>query len=101
MNRDEELAWRLTRSAKVVALLEKPIERVAQAASLSIIDSLDEISVDLLTEWLETGRAHLVGTIGKNWGIRKDNGLEEKAREVSQAEKLAGPEANKPARPAR
>src|SRR5260370_29406349 len=54
MNRDEELAWRLTRSAKVVALLEKPIERVAQAASLSIIDSLDEISVDLLTEWLRT-----------------------------------------------
>ncbi|HEY2734628.1 MAG TPA: hypothetical protein VGI70_11620, partial [Polyangiales bacterium] len=25
MNRDEELAWRLTRSAKVVALLEKPV----------------------------------------------------------------------------
>ena len=75
MNRDEELAWRLTRSAKVVALLEKPIERVAQAASLSIIDSLDEISVDLLTEWLETGRSSFVGHIEKQWRLRRDSGL--------------------------
>jgi len=75
MNRDEELAWRLTRSAKVVALLEKPIERVAQAASLSIIDSLDEISVDLLTEWLETGRSSFAGHIEKQWRLRRDSGL--------------------------
>ena len=75
MNRDEELAWRLTRSAKVVALLEKPIERVAQAASLSIIDSLDEISVDLLTEWLETGRSSFVGHIEKQWRLRRDSGI--------------------------
>jgi hypothetical protein len=75
MNRDEELAWRLTRSAKVVALLEKPIERVAQAASLSIIDSLDEISVDLLTEWLETGRSSFVGHIEKQWRLRRDSGV--------------------------
>jgi len=75
MNKDEELAWRLTRSAKVVALLEKPIERVAQAASLSIIDSLDEISVDLLTEWLETGRSSFVGHIEKQWRLRRDSGV--------------------------
>ena len=75
MNRDEELAWRLTRSAKVVALLEKPIERVAQAASLAIIDSLDEISVDLLTEWLETGRSSFAGHIEKQWRLRRDSGL--------------------------
>jgi len=74
MNRDEELAWRLTRSAKVVALLEKPIERVAQAASLAIIDSLDEISVDLLTEWLETGRSSFAGHIEKQWRLRRDSG---------------------------
>jgi hypothetical protein len=75
MNKDEELAWRLTRSAKVVALLEKPIERVAQAASLSIIDSLDEISVDLLTEWLETGRSSFAGHIEKQWRLRRDSGI--------------------------
>jgi hypothetical protein len=75
MNRDEELAWRLTRSAKVIALLEKPIERVAQAASLSIIDPLDEISVDLLTEWLETGRSSFAGHIEKQWRLRRDSGV--------------------------
>lgn len=75
MNRDEDLAWRLTRSAKVVAQLEKPIERVAQAASLAIIDTLDEISIDLLTEWLETGRSSFVGHIEKQWRLRRDSGL--------------------------
>jgi hypothetical protein len=75
MNRDEELAWRLTRSAKVIATLEKPIERVAQAASLSIIDPLDEISVDLLTEWLETGRSSFAGHIEKQWRLRRDSGV--------------------------
>lgn len=74
MNRDEDLAWRLTRSAKIVAQLEKPIERVAQAASLSIIDGLDEISVDLLTEWLESGTSSFVEHIGKQWRLRRDSG---------------------------
>jgi hypothetical protein len=76
MNRDEDLAWRLTRSAKVIAQLEKPIERVAQAASLAIIDSLDEISIDLLTEWLETGRSSFAGHIEKQWRLRRDSGMD-------------------------
>lgn len=75
MNRDEDLAWRLTRSAKVVAQLEKPIERVAQVASLAIVDSLDEISIDLLTEWLETGRSSFAGHIEKQWRLRRDSGM--------------------------
>ena len=75
MNHDEDLAWRLTRSAKVVAQLEKPIERVAQAASLAIIDTLDEISIDLLTEWLETGKSSFVGHIEKQWRLRRDSGM--------------------------
>jgi hypothetical protein len=75
MNHDEDLAWRLTRSAKAVALLDKQIERVAQAANLSIIDALDEISVDLLTEWLETGRSSFVDHIEKQWRLRRDAGL--------------------------
>jgi hypothetical protein len=76
MNRDEDLAWRLTRSAKVIAQLEKPIARVAQAASLGIIDSLDEISIDLLTEWLETGRSSFAGHIEKQWRLRRDSGMD-------------------------
>lgn len=75
MNRDEDLAWRLTRSAKIVAQLEKPIQRVAQVASLAIIDSLDEISIDLLTEWLETGRSSFAGHIEKQWRLRRDSGM--------------------------
>lgn len=75
MNRDEDLAWRLTRSAKVVAQLEKPIERVAQAASLGIINNLDEISIDLLTEWLETGKSSFAGHIEKQWRLRRDSGM--------------------------
>ncbi len=75
MNHDEDLAWRMTRSAKTIALLGKPIERVAQAATLSIIDALDEISVDLLTEWLETGKSSFVDHIEKQWRLRRDAGL--------------------------
>jgi len=75
MSRDEDLAWRLTRSAKTIALLDKPIERVAQAASLSIIDGLDETSVDLLTEWLESGRSSFVDHIEKQWRLRRDAGI--------------------------
>ena len=103
MNHDEELAWRLTRSAKVVALLEKPIERVAQAASLSIIDSLDEISVDLLTEWLETGRSSFVGHIEKQWRLRRDSGCIRRDRAAVGRKRLSWPiaEGNQRRRPCR
>jgi hypothetical protein len=83
MNRDEDLAWRLTRSARVIAQLEKPIERVAKAASLSIIDQLDETSVDLLTEWLENGTSSFVEHIGKQWRLRRDSGQWETAAEAA------------------
>ncbi len=49
---------------------------MAQAASLAIIDSLDEISIDLLTEWLETGRSSFAGHIEKQWRLRRDSGMD-------------------------
>jgi hypothetical protein len=75
MKRDVELAWTLWRSAKVVATLDKPLLRVAEAASLSIIEALDRVSVEMLTEWLETGEAQFARTIAGEWRLRRDHGV--------------------------
>ena len=75
MKRDVETAWRIVRSARAVVQLEKPIERVAEAAHLSIIESLDPISVEALTEWIETGRSSFVDHIAKQWRLRRDAGV--------------------------
>jgi len=75
MKREVETAWRIVRSARTVVQLEKPIERVAEAAHLSIIESLDPISVEALTEWIETGRSSFVEHIGKQWRLRRDAGM--------------------------
>jgi len=58
-----------------VAQLDKPIARVAEAASLSIIEALDPISVEALTEWLETGGSSYVEHINKQWRLRRDSGV--------------------------
>ena len=75
MKRDVEIASRIARSARAVAQLDKPLERIAAAASLSIVESLDDISVDILTEWLETGRSAFVDHINKQWRLRRDVGV--------------------------
>jgi len=75
MKLDVETASRIARSARVVAQLEKPIARVAEAASLSIVEGLDDITVDALTEWLETGRSSFVDHVNKQWRLRRDSGL--------------------------
>lgn len=75
MERDVELAGTLARSARAVAELQKPIERIAEAASLAIIESLDEVSVDLLSEWLESGRAAFAERVNAEWRLRRDAGL--------------------------
>ncbi len=75
MKREVETAWRIARSARTVAQLDKSIERVAEAANLSIIESLDPISVEALTEWLETGRSSFVDHIDKQWRLRRDVGM--------------------------
>jgi hypothetical protein len=75
MKREVEIATRIARSARAVAQLEKPLERIASAASLSIVESLDDISVDILTEWLESGRSAFVDHINKQWRLRRDVGV--------------------------
>lgn len=69
MKLDVETASRIARSARTVAQLDKSLERIAAAAHLSIVESLDEISVDALTEWLETGRSSFVDHINKQWRL--------------------------------
>ncbi|HEV2718670.1 MAG TPA: hypothetical protein VG323_01525 [Thermoanaerobaculia bacterium] len=69
MKNDVETASRIARSARVVAQLDKPLARIAAAAHLSIVESLDEISVDALTEWLETGKSTFVDHINKQWRL--------------------------------
>ena len=72
MEYEVELAGTLARSARLIAALDKPLERVAEAASLSIIEALDEVSVDILTEWIESGRSSFVERIHERWRLRRD-----------------------------
>jgi len=69
MKHDVETASRIARSARIVAQLDKSLERIAAAAHLSIVESLDDISVDALTEWLETGKSTFVDHINKQWRL--------------------------------
>src|SRR5439155_22246968 len=75
MDYDVELAGTIARSARAIAQLDKPIERIAEAASLSIVEALDEVSVDLLSEWLESGRASFAERVNSEWRLRGDAGL--------------------------
>jgi hypothetical protein len=77
MEHEPELAGTLARSARLIAELDKPIERIAESANLAIIDKLDEASVDILTEWLETGRSVFVDRINAMWRLRRDYGVQD------------------------
>ena len=74
MEHEIDLAALLARSARVVADLDKPLTRIAEAASLSIIGALDEVSADVLTEWLERGTSAFVERINARWRLRRDAG---------------------------
>lgn len=76
MDENVELAGTLARAARVVATLDKSIARVAEAATLAIIEALDEVSVDILTEWLETGRSSFADRIDGLWRLRRDHGFD-------------------------
>lgn len=75
MEHELDLAASLARSARIVAELDKPLARIAQAASLSIIDALDDVSVEILEEWLERGSAWFVEEIDARWRLRRDYGV--------------------------
>ncbi|HEX7155261.1 MAG TPA: hypothetical protein VF618_27590 [Thermoanaerobaculia bacterium] len=72
MEHDLDLAGTLARSARIIAELDKPITRIAEAASLSIVEALDETSVEILTEWIESGSAGFVEFVNRQWRLRRD-----------------------------
>ena len=72
---DLDLAGTLSRSARAIAALDKHLTRIAAAASLSIIGTLDETSAEVLTEWLATGSAEFVEYVDRKWRVRRDYGV--------------------------
>ena len=72
MKREVELGWSLLRSAKAVAALHKPIARIAAAANLSIVESLDPMSVEILEDWLRDGSSQSAEKVNEEWRLRRD-----------------------------
>lgn len=72
MEHDIDRAALLARSARIVAELEKPVARIAEAASLSIVEALDEVSVEVLTEWLAGSSPAFVTSVNQRWRLRRD-----------------------------
>lgn len=72
MELDLDLAGAIARSARVLAELDKPIARVAEAASVSIIGGLDETSAEMLTEWLAGRTASFAESVNAQWRMRRD-----------------------------
>jgi hypothetical protein len=75
MASDIELAGTIARSARLVASLEKPLERIAEAASLGIVEGLDEASADILSDWLAGARSPFVERVNREWRLRRDAGM--------------------------
>jgi hypothetical protein len=75
MEYEIELAGQLARSARAVAALDKSIERIAESAPLSIVQALDEASVDILADWLSSGGSPFVDGIDEQWRLRRDAGM--------------------------
>ena len=75
MDHEPEIAGMLARSARAVAELDKPVARIAEAASLAIVESLDDISVDVLTEWVAGRSPAFVERVNREWRLRRDAGI--------------------------
>ena len=71
MDQDLDLAGQIARSARAVAELDKPLERIAESASLSIVGGLDETSVEMLNEWLASGSAAFAEQVSEQWRLRR------------------------------
>lgn len=69
MELDLELATSIARSARLVAALDKPLTRISESASLSIIGGLDETSAEMLDEWLERGSAAFAEFVDEQWRL--------------------------------
>lgn len=71
MELDLDLAGVIARSARTIAELDKPLTRIAESASLSIVGGLDETSVEMLTEWVGGGVAAFAETVNEQWRLRR------------------------------
>ncbi|HEX7708623.1 MAG TPA: hypothetical protein VF701_19335 [Thermoanaerobaculia bacterium] len=71
MELDLDLAGLIARSARLVAELDKPLTRIAEAASLGIVGGLDETSVEILHEWLEGTEASFANYVNEQWRLRR------------------------------
>jgi hypothetical protein len=71
MELDLDLAGTMARSARTIAELDKPLTRVAESASLSIIGGLDTTSAEMLTEWLAAGSAAFGEYVDEQWRTRR------------------------------
>ena len=72
MEREIELAWAIHRSSRIIAELGKPIAHVAESASLSIIEGIDEASREMLEDWLARGESRFANQIETAWRLRRD-----------------------------
>jgi hypothetical protein len=71
MELDLDLAGTIARSARTVAELDKPLSRIAEAASLSIVGGLDETSVELLSQWLAGEAPAFAEYVNEQWRMRR------------------------------
>jgi hypothetical protein len=71
MELDLDLAGAIAKSARIIAELDKPLVRIAESASLSIIGGLDETSVEALTSWIADGSAAFLDFVNEQWRMRR------------------------------
>jgi len=71
MELDLDLAGTIARSARLIAELDKPLLRVAEAASLSIIGGLDETSAEALTSWIGGEVPSFLEFVNEQWRMKR------------------------------
>ena len=71
MELDLDLAGSIARSARVLAELDKPVARIAEAASVSIIGGVDETSAGMVTEWIGGGAVAFAEYVDEQWRLRR------------------------------
>ncbi len=72
MELDLDLAGTIARSTRVIAELDKPLMRVAESASLSIIGGLDETSAEALTSWIAGEPPAFLEFVNEQWRMSRD-----------------------------
>lgn len=71
MELDLDLAGTIARSARVIAELDKPLLRIAESASLSIIGGLDETSAEALTSWIAGEPPSFPEFVNEQWRMKR------------------------------